>query len=292
MQAIPRSKYVIVTPARNEAKFLEPMIESIARQTLVPAEWIIVDDGSTDGTAEIIDRFARQHPWIRGVHRENRGFRKAGGGVVEAFYDGFMALTCSDWEFVVKLDADLTLEETYFERCLEYFRQEPRLGIAGGTVYHPLDGRLKPERTPQFHVRGASKIYRRDCWDAIGGLWPAPGWDTIDEVRANMLGWTTQSFSDIPIIHHRMTGTAEGSWRGLMKNGQANYIAGYHPLYLTVACVSGVSRQPYLIGAWARLYGFFSSYFKRAPRVNDPALITYVQRQQLRRLFGMDTIWK
>lgn len=292
IQPFSRSNYVVITPARNEESFIAATIESLVRQTVPPAEWVIVNDGSTDGTGEVIDRYARQYPWIRGVHRDNRGFRKAGGGVVEAFYDGFHALTSSHWEFVVKLDADLTLEETYFERCMEYFRNDPRLGIAGGTVYNIVRGRLELEKTPNFHVRGASKIYRRDCWDAIGGLWPAPGWDTIDEVKANMLGWQTRSFPHLRVLHRRLTGAADGAWRNWVKNGRANYVSGYHPLFMLLKCLKRTVQKPYLVSAAGLLYGYVSGYLRGIPQVEDPALIGYIRRQQIRRLLLLESIWK
>src|ERR1019366_2053194 len=116
-----RNKYVVVTPVRDEEKFLEATIRSMVAQTVKPAEWVIVDDGSTDRTASIIDRFAGDFSWIRAVHRTNRGFRKSGGGVVEAFYDGFNRVECQDWEFVVKWDGDLVADDNYFQKCLERF---------------------------------------------------------------------------------------------------------------------------------------------------------------------------
>ena len=117
------TRYVIVTPIRDEEKLIEATIASVQAQTVQPAEWVIVDDGSTDRTGEIVDRYASQLPWIRVIHRVNRGFRKSGGGVMEAFYDGYQALQCGDWDFIVKLDGDLSLPRDYFERCFEHFAE-------------------------------------------------------------------------------------------------------------------------------------------------------------------------
>src|SRR5271170_5513575 len=195
-------KYVIITPVRDEEAYIRHTIESVVAQTIQPAEWVIVDDGSTDGTGSTIDQYSKQFSWIQTVHRENRGFRQAGGGVVEAFYDGHHMLRCNDWDFIVKLDGDLSFESDYFQQCLEAFRKEQTLGIAGGNIYHNIGGKLVIEKNPRFHVRGATKIYRRACWEAIGGLWPAAGWDTIDEVKANRLGWKTCSFADLHLLHH------------------------------------------------------------------------------------------
>jgi glycosyltransferase involved in cell wall biosynthesis len=255
-------------------------------------EWIIVDDGSTDRTGEIIDRYVGQVPWIRPVHRPNRGFRKAGGGVIEAFYAGYNALKHDDWEFVVKLDGDLAFSRDYFEKCFEQFNGQPRLGIGGGEIYHRVGGDLKLEVTPRFHVRGATKIYRRACWEAIGGLWIGAGWDTIDEVKANMLGWKTSSFSELHLIHHRLTGSADGLLRDRVKRGLAFYVSGYHPLFVAASSALKLIQKPYVLGSAAILYGFVKGHITHAPRVSDTQLIDYVRSQQLRRLCGLETIWK
>jgi poly-beta-1,6-N-acetyl-D-glucosamine synthase len=285
-------RYVIITPVRDEEKYLRQTIECVLNQTIKPLEWVIVDDGSSDRTGEIIDQYSVRFPWIRAVHRVNRGFRKSGGGVVEAFYDGYRALQSKEWEFIVKLDGDLTFSTNYFERCFAHFCGAPRLGIGGGEIYHSLDRKLKLEANPRFHVRGATKIYRRTCWDGIGGLWVAPGWDTIDEVKANMLGWTTGSFPELPLIHHRVTGSADGFVRDRVKHGLACYVSGYHPLFLAASCFRRLVRRPYVVGSFAVLFGFLKGYWGNFAKVDDSKLISYLRNQQLRRLCGLETIWK
>jgi biofilm PGA synthesis N-glycosyltransferase PgaC len=285
-------KYVVITPVRDEEKHMEATIEAVAGQTIRPTEWVIVDDGSSDRTGEIIDRYAAKFQWISVVHRSNRGFRKSGGGVVEAFYDGYDRLRCNDWDFVVKLDGDLTFARTYFEKCFEHFERDPKLGVGGGEIYHDVGGVQKREANPKFHVRGATKIYRRDCWEAIGGLLRAPGWDTIDEVKANMLGWKTYSFGELRLVHHRLTGTADGLLRDRIKHGIACYVSGYDPLFVVASCVSRLIQKPYIAGSAAIFYGFIKGYWIRMPRVNDKQLIKYLRTQQLRRLCGLETIWK
>jgi glycosyltransferase involved in cell wall biosynthesis len=286
------TKYVIITPARDEEEHIAATIASVAGQSILPAEWVIVNDGSTDQTADVLDRCAAEYPWIHVIHRVNRGFRKAGGGVVEAFYEGYGTLQCDDWEFLVKLDADLSFSSDYFEKCFEHFSQEPRLGIGGGEICHLVAGELRREVNPKFHVRGATKIYKRNCWDAIGGLWAAPGWDTIDEVKANMLGWETRSFEDLPLHHHRLTGSAEGHVRDRMKHGIACYVSGYHPLFVAASCVYRLFRKPYLLGSVAMGYGFLKGFLTRIPQVRDAQLIHYMRAQQLRRMCGLQSIWK
>jgi len=284
--------YVVISPVRDEEAFIRFTVDCMARQTIVPKEWVLINDGSSDKTGEILAEYARQYPWIRVVHRANRGFRKAGGGVVEAFNAGYDALQFRDWDFLVKLDGDLSFEPDYFEKCFQNFEKEPRLGVGGGVICYLENGVKEFEPSPAFHVRGATKIYKRGCWDAIGGFWPAPGWDTMDEVKANMLGWTTRSFLDLHIVHFRRTGTADGQWAGLVKNGRANYICGYHPLFMISKCIGRLVKKPYLIGAIGLFYGFLSGYWKRIPQVDDLKTISYLRRQQLGRLFGMETIWR
>jgi glycosyltransferase involved in cell wall biosynthesis len=277
---------------RDEEAYLRGTINCVIAQSVRPTEWIIVDDGSTDATGQIIDEFAAQHPWIKAVHRENRGFRKAGGGVVDAFNDGYAALGTENWEFIVKLDGDLSFQKDYFESCFKEFQSEQRLGVAGGVICHSIDGVEHVEECPAFHVRGATKIYRRECWDAIGGFWPAPGWDTMDEVKASMLGWNTRSFPELHLLHHRATGTSEGLWKGLVKNGRANYICGYHPLFMLSKCIRRLFQRPYVYASAGLMYGFLSGYWKHIPQVDDPRTIKYLRRQQLGRLIGRETIWK
>jgi glycosyltransferase involved in cell wall biosynthesis len=287
-----QDRYVIITPARNEEAFLDSTIESVISQTARPIEWVIVNDGSTDRTQEILDEYAQAYGWIRLVQRPDRGFRQNGGGVMEAFFNGLWRLKTPGWEFLVKLDADVSFEPRYFERLFAEFRADPKLGIGGGTIYYEDNGARRFEVCPSFHVRGATKVYRRACWEAIGGLISAPGWDTIDELKANMLGWRTKTFADIQLRHYRPTSSGDARWGGYVKDGRADYVAGYHPLYMLAKFLTRLGQRPYVIGALALSYGFISGYLRRLPRVDDRALVRYVRKQQLGRLFGGETIWR
>jgi poly-beta-1,6-N-acetyl-D-glucosamine synthase len=286
------TRYVVVTPVRDEETYLPRTIESMVRQTVRPLQWVLVDDGSKDSTPKIVDDAAKQYPWIRAVHRSDRGYRKWGAGIIEAFYDGFHVLEYSDWEFMSKLDGDLSFEPDYFERCFEKFRGDPAIGIGGGVLYHDENGQRVLENHPKFHVRGGVKIYRHACWDAIGGLWVGPGSDTVDEVKANMLGWTTSSFFGIQMTHHRFTGASWGRWGGLVKDGKIDYVTGYHPLFLAAKSIARMRRRPYLLASFALVCGYISAAWHRIPRVDDPSVIRYLRQQQLARLFGGETIWK
>lgn len=280
--------YVVITPARDEEAWLRLTIESMVAQTWRPAEWIIVDDGSSDGTGAIIQEYSRRCPWIRGFARGDRGCRLPGAGVVEAFYEGYHSLQCHDWEFVAKLDADLSFASDFFQRALAHFLTQPRLGIGGAQLYTVSNGSAQPEIGPHFHVRGATKIYRRQCWEAIGGIPVAPGWDAVDEIRAGMAGWMTESFADLIALHHRPTGGAS-PWRDMIKRGQGCYIAGYHPLYVAARCLRHLGSKPYLLGSVGMSAGFISGYLRGVRR--DPALVRYVHEQQWRRLWGGTTMW-
>lgn len=285
--------YIVVSPVRNEAKHLALTIDSMLAQTIRPAFWVIVNDGSKDETGQIAEAAAKANPWIKVVSRPDRGFRKAGGGVVEAFYAGYRLIEDQARDYLVKLDGDLSFSPDYFEKCFARFEEDEHLGIAGGTICRVADGVAEPEAKadPKFHVRGATKIYRSACWDGIGGLISAPGWDTLDEIKANMLGWATRTLPDLQVIHHRPTGAAYGTWNDRVKAGLANYISGYHPLFMLLKCVKRTAERPYLVGGLALLYGFAKGYLKRTGQVEDKALIRYLRQQQMNRLLGRKSLW-
>lgn len=290
---IEQTRYVIITPVRDEEQHLEDTIRSVLAQTILPAEWVIVDDGSTDGTGRILERYARQHAWISVIHLTDRGRRDADTGAVGAFLSGYRAVRVADWEFLVNLDADLGLDPDYFQKCFAEFHRNPRLGIGGGTLYH-RNGAGQPviEPCPRSHVRGATKIFRRACWEAFGGLAEVPGWDTLDEIKANMAGWRTGSFPHVRALHQRPTGAAGGGWRDAVKNGRCDYFLGYHPLFMLVKCFRRLFKRPYVIDGLGHLWGYVTSYVRRQPQLGNKSVIRYVRQQQLHRLALMESIWK
>lgn len=286
------NSYVILSPVRNEAEHIERLLKNVVSQTVLPRGWIIVDDGSRDETGKIVESYCEKYSWIRLITRKDRGFRKSGAGIVEAFYEGFQLLDKISWDFLVKLDADLSFGADYFERCLREFSAHPTLGIGGGILQQVGVSKRFLEENPAFHVRGANKIYRKECWESIGGLYPLTGWDTLDEVKANMLGWETRSFPSIVANHHRLVGGAQGRLRDLVKNGRGCYVCGYHPLFFLAKYLRESVRRPFVIGGLALLTGFLSGYWGHSPRVDDPALLKYLRRQQRNRLFRRESIWK
>jgi poly-beta-1,6-N-acetyl-D-glucosamine synthase len=294
-------RYVVISPVRNEAAHLEATIRSMVNQTIPPVQWIIVNDGSTDATAEILDRWTALHSWIVPVHlagrdsagvesKRTRGQRAFEAKEITAFHAGFTQLASKDWDYIVKLDGDLGFEPDYFERCLAAFAADPKLGIGGGVICHQLNGKLQVEPTPRFHVRGATKIYRRNCWMQIDGVINGAAWDTIDEVKANMFGWKTQTFPDLKVTHFRFTGTANGAWQNAVKIGSWSYVSGYHPLYIFVRAVKWISEKPYFVSSLGMLYGFLSAWIRRVPQI-DQTVLRYLREQQLRRLAFRSTIW-
>jgi biofilm PGA synthesis N-glycosyltransferase PgaC len=303
-----QGRYVIISPVRNEAQYLDTTIRCVVEQTVRPLQYILVDDGSSDATFKIIERWAAQYAWIVPVSGDNSERHIANQGPIEghpergkrareakeilAFYRGYDRMTAPDWDFLVKLDGDVGLETDYFDRCIAEFEKDRSLGVGGGVICHLENGQAVVEDNPQFHVRGATKIYRRGCWEAIGGVPRGAAWDTLDEVKANMLGWTSRSFPQLQVIHFRFTGAANGKWQNAVKKGEWNYISGYHPLFMAVKCLKRIFMRPYLEGAAGLLYGYLISAVNRVPRIDDPLLIRYLQSQQLRRLTFRQTIWR
>jgi len=290
---MPEPSYVVITPIRDEEKYLPLTLVSMIAQTVKPRQWILVDDGSRDATGRMIDEAAAAHPWITAVHCTDRGSRQAGSGVIAAFYEGFKAIAVPDWEFVAKFDGDLAFAPDYFARCLQEFAANPKLGVGGGTCCKPDPDGRQPEflGEPPFHVRGPTKIYRKACFAAIDGLIQAPGWDTVDLIKANMLGWQTRTFPHIQLIHLRATGGAYGSWKDWKKNGLANYITGYAPVFMACKCARRTLRRPHLQGL-ALWFGFMKGYLSRTPRVKDQAMIRYLRAQQWRALTFRSNLWR
>ncbi len=276
--------YVVVTPVKDEAQFIEKTLESMVAQTTRPEAWVIVNDGSKDNTEKIVERYVVEYPWIKLVNREDRGFRKRGQGVVEAFYAGCEALDVQDYGFIVKLDGDVSFGPTYFDSLLQEFAANPKLGIAGGGVYEPRDGEGWILRAVKDHVRGPTKVYRWACFEEIGGLVPVLGWDGIDEWKARSLGWQVRTFLEFKLLHHRYTGTATGSLKSRVEEGHAAYYMGYYPPYMIARGIHHLLSRPYIIGGIAMIAAFFADWMRGRERLPDPSVIHYVRRVQLERL--------
>lgn len=287
------AKYLVISPVRNEAEHIGKTILSMLSQTIKPKEWIIVDDGSEDRTVEIVKEYSEKNNWIKLMQRPDRGFAEPGRGVMDAFYTGYDNRTCNDFDFLVKLDGDISFEFYYFESLFRKFAQNPELGIAGGVCYIERKGGLQRENHPQFHVRGTSKVYRRECWEEIGGLIKHLGWDTIDEIKANYHGWKTRSFEDLKLIHHKVTGYTTGKFQWAIKCGENNHYCGYHPLFVLAKGVRRiVKRDPYLSYGLGIILGFFSCYLRKEERYGGSEIIKYLRKEQMKRLLFRPGIWR
>lgn len=287
-------KYIIISPVRDEALYIDFTLKSVINQTVKPVLWLIVNDGSSDSTGQILDKYAAQYSWIKVVHRKNRGYRAAGSGVVAAFNEGYASISIENWDFIVKLDGDLSFDPDYFEKCFSLFADDDSLGIGGGTILNKVNGQWVVDSVgdPPFHVRGATKIYRRECWEKISPLIQSPGWDTVDEVKANYYGWTTRTFSDIELTQNKPTGGADGHWRNWFKNGLGCYVTGYHPMFMLGKCIKRAFQKPFFIISAALLSGYCSGYLNKIPRIQDAAVISYLRKHQLQHLLRQPSIYK
>lgn len=286
-QPQPGRKYVIIMPSRDEERYIQNTLRSIASQTILPTECVIVDDGSLDATSAIADDAAAKYPWATAVHREDRGDRKVGGGVVEAFYAGYDTLRTQDYHYICKVDADVTIPNDYFENIMQKMEQDPRLGSASGKVFNPSQGKLFEERIIDEQVSGAVRFYRRQCFEDIGGLVPAVMWDGIDFHRARMCGWKTRSFRDknLRILHHRLMGSSyRNVYHGRLRWGHGQWFMGTHPLYIIASGVYRMRERPFIMGGLLIIAGFFAGMIKREPRYDDLAFRAELRRWQFRRL--------
>lgn len=274
-------RYAIIMPVRNEECFIGDTVESILAQAILPKKWIIVDDGSTDGTARIVDEYARRCDFINVVHLPARAIRKAGGE--DAVAHALSHVDLSHYEFLARFDADITLQSDYIGKILEEFARDPRLGIAGGGLYVQNDGGLELERVPEYHVRGALKMYRRECFEQIGGLCAGIGWDTIDEVNAWIKGWKTKSFFQYKVIHCRPTGTGIGASRLQWERGRAEYFTWSWPPFVAGKAVKIGLVNLSVVQPLCYMAGFMSCYLRSLGRIPDTEFVRARRSQQRQR---------
>ncbi len=283
-----RRRYALVTPARNESAYIRRTLESVTSQTEPPVLWVIVDDGSTDDTAAIVTEFAEKYPYIRLLSLTNSDKdepdRLLWAAEVVAFNAGLAEVDLDDVDCIVKLDGDLAFGPEYFASLLDEFEADPQLGMAGGYLYEIApDGRRILEWNPRTHVRGPTKMFRVECFRAIGGIEPVYAWDALDELKAQMRGWRTGSF-DLVVDHLKATGTVGGLMRARVRQGIGAYLLGYHPLFLLARAVRLGMAPPYVIGGFAFLWGYVESLVSRPERIADAETMDYLRRQQMGRL--------
>jgi glycosyltransferase involved in cell wall biosynthesis len=293
VEASPPLTYALVTPARNEARYLEATIRSVIAQTLKPQRWVIVSDGSTDGTDDIVARYAQAHPWILPIrlddHRDRSFAAKAG-----AFNAGYAQLKGLDYDVVGNLDADITFEPRYYEFLVGRFRDLPDLGVAG-TPYvedesRPHEHSYAHKRADLSHVSGACQMFRRACFEQVGGYTPIRGGgiDWVAVTTARMKGWRTQTFLDKVCTHHRRMGTAHGGpLSARFRHGQEDYYLGNHPAWQTVRAAFQMRNRPIVLGGAMVYAGYLYAMLSRAKRPISDELVAFHRREQLTRLQAM-----
>ncbi|MFB3903768.1 MAG: glycosyltransferase family 2 protein [Acidobacteriota bacterium] len=279
-------KYVVITPVRNEAAHIVHTLNSMAYQSVKPTRWVIVDDGSSDATPDIVDHFRTQYSWMQLIGRSDRGFRQRGAGVVEAFYVGYDALHDVAFDVIAKLDGDVCFNFDYFERLLQILSDDARLGITGGAVYEP-DGEQWKLASFRDHVRGPTKVYRRTCFEAIGGIVRSLGWDGLDEWQARVFGWRVQTAMEVPLLHYRPTGGATGSLKTRVELGYGAHSIGYHPLFMLARSIRHLAKPPYVVGSCAMMGAYLWASLTRRTRAANREVIRYVRRTQLSQLAGL-----
>ncbi|MBL6911119.1 MAG: glycosyltransferase family 2 protein [Pirellulales bacterium] len=280
--------YVLVTPVYNEQAYINHTIASVLSQTILPAEWIIVSDRSTDRTDEIVKEAARERPWIKLIRVEdNNGV--AFERVVLNTEKGVASISVHDYSYLGLLDADVAFQEDYFEHLMGEFSQDPKLGLAGGVA---IDiGRPKDQFPRNKHdVPGALQFFRRECFESLGGLLAIPegGWDCITCVTARMNGYKTKLVTDLVVDHLKPRNISQG---GTLKRrwqmGVRDYVLGYHPLFELLKCTSRVTRErPILLASVVWFIGYLTATLQRRKRTIPKSLLAYIQKEQMNRLIG------
>jgi len=270
----PSRRYLLISPCRDEAQYLRRTLDSVAAQSVQPSAWVIVDDGSTDETPAILEKYARRLPYLRVVRRNDRGRREVGPGVIAAFYDGLKTVRLDDFNYLCKLDMDLDLPVRYFELLMHRMESDPRIGTTSGKPWfvHPQSGAVEPEVCGDEMSVGMTKFYRVDCFREIGGFVRQVMWDGIDCHRARMLGWIAESIDDEPLrfVHLRPQGASQkGIWTGRLRKGFGQYFMGTSPVYHLAVVIYHLPAYPMFIGSGAMLWGYFRSWLRRLPRYDD-----------------------
>ncbi len=262
-------------------------LDSVVAQTVPPRLWVIVDDGSTDDTPQILAEYATRHDWIRVVQKPDRGHRAVGPGVIEAFYAGYETVDPDAFSYSCKLDLDLDLPNRYFETLMDRMEANPRIGTCSGKPYIRRNGDLMSERRGDEMSVGMTKFYRQTCFKAIGGYVREVMWDAIDCHKARSLGWIAVSWDhpDLNFEHLRPMGSSQQSiWTGKRRHGFGQYFMGSDPLFYTATCAFRMAEPPYILGGLAMLQGYVQAWMRGDRRLDDPDLIAFIRAYQRRAL--------
>lgn len=275
-------RYCLITPCRNEAKYIESTLRTTCAQTVLPSLWVIVDDGSTDETPAILARYAALHDYIQVVRRSDRGRRSVGPGVIEAFYDGLAHVDLSQYDYVAKYDGDLEVPPRYFERSLELMEADPHLGNVSGKLFERgLDGSLQEDPTSDDNAVGPIKFYRMKCFRQIGGFVREVEWDGIDGHVCRLNGWIACSVDDpeMRILHLRPMGSSQQSIHvGRMRWGRGKYFMGSAWYYVLASALYRAFRRPYLTGGLGIFYGYMKAAISGHHRYGNPECRRYIRR--------------
>jgi glycosyltransferase involved in cell wall biosynthesis len=286
--ASPR-RYALITPCRDEAKFARRTLDCVVNQTVRPALWLIVDDGSKDETPAILAEYAAKHPWIKIIRRQDRGDRKLGGGVIDAFYTGYDTIDPSQFDYVTKLDLDLDLPRNYFEALMRRMEADPRIGTASGKPFfvQKSTGKKIDEVCGDENSVGMVKFYRTACFTQIGGFVRELMWDGIDCHRCRQLGWIAVSWTDpeLRFEHLRPMGTSHKNWwTGRVRHGVGQYFMGTSIAYILASAAFRLFKPPVFVGSMAMLWGYFRSMLQRKPRYGDREFRRFLREYQWKAL--------
>ncbi len=279
-------KYVLVTPAKNEAALIGETIASVVNQTIRPAQWVIVSDGSTDRTDEIVQAAALDHPWIRLLPLPPRPHRSF-AAVVQATETGVCALTVTDYDYLGLLDSDVRFQPDYFAQVIKQFEASPRLGLAGGVV---IDVGQRKDHLPlnRQDIPGAVQFFRRPCFQALNGLLAIPegGWDALTCARARMLGYETRLLTDLVVDHLKPRNISEGGvLRRTWQLGVRDYALGCHPLFEAFKCLSRLLESPFLVSGMVRWGGYCGAAIQHRERLVPRDLLEFLRSEQRKRLW-------
>ena len=275
--------YYIVIPAHNEEAFIALTLQSLLSQTLLPKKIVIVNDNSTDKTAEIVLDYAKEKPFISLVNKTSSAIHLPGSKVIQAFHKGFETLD-NDYDIIVKLDADLILPNNYFEQILSIFEKDPKVGMAGGFAFIEKNGDWILENlTDKDHIRGAFKAYRKELFIQMGNLKPAMGWDTVDELLAKFYGWKVVTDASLKVKHLKPTG-ANYNKTARFKQGEAFYTLGYGLLITTIASakLALMKRKPFLFFDY--IQGFWKAKVANTPLLVNEEQAKFIRKYRLQKM--------
>jgi len=288
--------YVLITPARNEAQFIDLTLKSVVAQTVRPLKWVIVSDGSTDGTDDIVNGYTKACPWIQLVRMPDRKERHF-AGKVQAFNAGYACVRELNYQVIASLDADISFDEEYLSYLLRKLADDSQLGLVGTPFIDDESTTYDYRYVNIDHVSGACQVFRRECFEDIGGYTPVKGGgiDYLAVVTARMKGWRTRTFINKVCHHHRVMGTAENSQvHARFKNGIKDYVFGNHPLWQCFRTTYQMTRKPLIFGGVALMAGYIWGMVRRVNRPVSPQLVAFVRREQmerLKRVFQKTLVW-